>query len=281
MYSIVIPCRDGSGTLATQLEALLAQRSPGDIEIIVADNGSVDGTAALVRRFSEVDGRVRLVDASGRPGINHARNTGIRASRGSAVLFCDADDVVQVGWVEAHRRALEAGADCVGGALERTLPDGTPLGRQEAVSTVHGFHPWPPGANCGFQRRVFDRLGGFDETLLGGGDETDFFWRAAEAGHPTTAVPEAVVEYRLRGDLRAVARQFFGYGRGTVRLFRRHRGLGMPRSFGWELPFVIVVGVLQVILPSRDGTRRRCGVERLSSRAGRVVESVRSRTWYL
>ncbi|ROR82424.1 Glycosyltransferase, GT2 family [Plantibacter flavus] len=281
MYSIVIPCRNGSATLADQLEALLAQQHAADVEIIVADNGSTDGTAELVRRFIERDERIRLVDAGGRPGINHARNVGILASRGTAVLLCDADDVVRPGWVEAHVRAFELGADCVGGPLRRVLPNGTTDGTQEAVSTLHRFHPWPPGANCGVRRDVFDRIGGFDESLRGGGDETDFFWRAAEAGHPTTAVPEALVEYRLRENLRAVSRQFFAYGRGTVRLFRRHRSRGMPRSVGWDLPAVIAVGVLQIVSARPGSIRRRRGVERLASRAGRLVESVRSRTWYL
>jgi GT2 family glycosyltransferase len=281
VYSIVIPCRNGSATLAGQLEALLAQDHAADVEIIVADNGSTDETAELVHRFIERDDRIRLVDAGGRPGINHARNVGIRSSRGIAVLLCDADDVVLPGWIEAHVRAFEGGADCVGGPLRRVLPNGSTDGTQEAVSTLHRFHPWPPGANCGVRRDVFDRIGGFDESLRGGGDETDFFWRAAEAGHPTTAVPEALVEYRLREDLRAVSQQFFAYGRGTVRLFHRHRSRGMPRSVGWDLPVVIVVGLLQIVSAPRGGVRRRRGVERLASRAGRLVESVHSRTWYL
>lgn len=280
MYSIVIPCRNGADTLADQLDALLAQRCVPDIEIIVADNGSTDDTAELVRRYQERDARIHLVDAGLRPGINHARNVGVRASHGSVVLLCDADDVVQPGWLVAHARAFEAGADCTGGPLVRTLSDGTVIGRSEAVSAVHHFHPWPPGANCGFRRSVFDRIDGFDETLRGGGDETDFFWRAADVGHPTTAAPGAIVEYRLRDDLRSVARQFFGYGRGTVRLFVRHRARGMPRSIGWDLPFVVIIAAAQLVTSGRSGARRRRGVERLASRAGRLTESLRSRTWY-
>lgn len=281
VYSIVIPCRNGADTLAHQLDALLAQRHASDIEVIVADNGSTDDTAELVRRYRDRDARVHLVEAGLHPGINHARNIGVRASRGSVVLLCDADDVVQPGWLDAHARAFEAGADCTGGPLARTLPDGTIVGRSEAVSTVHDFHPWPPGANCGFRRSVFDHIGGFDETLRGGGDETDFFWRAAEAGHLTTAAPGALVEYRLRDDLGSVARQFFGYGRGTVRLFLRHHARGMPRSIGWELPIVILVAVAGLVTSGPRSARRRRSVERLASRAGRLTESLRSRTWYL
>ncbi|HXH36680.1 MAG TPA: glycosyltransferase [Plantibacter sp.] len=277
MISVVIPCRNGAPALGAQLDALMAQQTSSPFEIVVADNRSTDGTVALVGAYSARDHRVRLVDASQVAGINHGRNTGVRASRGDIVLLCDADDVVQPGWIDAHARAFAAGAVCVGGGVDRVLADGTVLERQRRLSTVHWDVPSPVGANCGFLRDVFDHIGGFDETFRGGGDETDFFWRAASAGFPTVAVPDAVVAYALREDLRGVARQFYAYGTGTVRLFRAHAAHGMPRSPWWTAPFVILVGALQLTVRGH----RRQGVERLSSRAGRLVESVRSRTFYL
>ena len=281
MLSIVIPCRNGAQTLGAQLDALLAQEGDEVFEVVVADNGSTDATAALVRDYRHCDARIRLVDAGGRPGINHARNTGVAASRGWAVLLCDADDVVRPGWLAAHARALTAGAECVGGAVDRRLPDGRLVAHDSGVYRALWDIPWPIGANCGFTRRVYELVGGFDESFAGGGDETDFFWRAARLGAETVAVPDAVVDYALRGELRSVAKQFFAYGRANVRLYASHRSAGMPRSRWWSLPAAVGSGVLLVLTSTPSSLRRRQAVERLASRAGRVAESIRSRTLYL
>ena len=101
MISVVIPCRDGAGVLAQQLDALLAQETSAEFEIVVADNGSTDGTADLVRSYA--DPRVRVVDAGRAPGANVARNIGITASKGEYILLTDADDV--------RRLADEAGQE--------------------------------------------------------------------------------------------------------------------------------------------------------------------------
>jgi hypothetical protein len=212
VLSIVIPCRNGAQTLGAQLDALLAQESDEGFEVVVADNGSTDATAALVQDYRRRDARVRLVDAGAKPGINHARNTGVAASRGWAVLLCDADDVVRPGWLAAHARALAAGAECVGGAVDRRLPDGRLVAHEPGVYRALWDVPWPIGANCGFTRRVYELVGGFDESFAGGGDETDFFWRAARLGAETIAVPggapsgcEAVL--RLRPGKRPAVRE--------------------------------------------------------------------------
>lgn len=281
MLSIVIPCRNGAATLGRQLDALLAQDGHEPFEIVVADNGSTDTTAAVVQEYAARDPRVRYVDARAKAGINHARNSGIAASRGRIILLCDADDVVRPGWLTAHARAFATGAQCVGGAVDRRLPDGRLVVSDEGVYRVLWDVPWPVGANCGFTRTVYDRVGGFDESFIGGGDEADFFWRAARLGFETVAVPDAVLDYTLRGDLRSVATQFFAYGRAHVRLYRAHRSAGMPRSPWWSMPAAVCSGAVMLVSSHPASPRRRRAIERLSSRAGRLAESLRTRTFYL
>ncbi len=65
MISVVIPCRDGARVLAKQIDALLSQQTSAEFEIVVADNGSTDGTADLVHGYA--DPRVRVVDAGSAP----------------------------------------------------------------------------------------------------------------------------------------------------------------------------------------------------------------------
>ena len=63
--SIVIPCRNAARTIAVQLDALCAQQWRGGWEVIVADNGSTDGTQAIVEGYSRRLPGLRLIDACG------------------------------------------------------------------------------------------------------------------------------------------------------------------------------------------------------------------------
>lgn len=222
MISVVIPCRDGAGVLAKQLDAVLAQETSTQFEIVVADNGSTDGTADLVRSYR--DPRVRLVDAGRAPGANVARNVGIAASKGDFILLTDADDVVHNGWIEAYHRAFMGGAQAVGGGLDRILGDGTLLARERRLyPALARKDVFANGTNCGFTRELFSRVHGFDESFKGGADEVDFFWRAAEAGFMLEFVPDAVVSKVQRTDLKAAFRQYRNFGRGEARMLDKFR----------------------------------------------------------
>ncbi|OBA76041.1 glycosyl transferase, partial [Mycolicibacterium mucogenicum] len=193
-----------------------------EFEIVVADNGSTDGTADLVRSYR--DPRVRLVDAGRAPGANVARNVGIAASKGDFILLTDADDVVHNGWIEAYHRAFMGGAQAVGGGLDRILGDGTLLARERRLyPALARKDVFANGTNCGFTRELFSRVHGFDESFKGGADEVDFFWRAAEAGFMLEFVPDAVVSKVQRTDLKAAFRQYRNFGRGEARMLDKFR----------------------------------------------------------
>jgi glycosyltransferase involved in cell wall biosynthesis len=228
--SVVIPCRNGAATLGTQLRALALQQAAGEWEIVVADNGSTDGTADVVASFGRSPVPIRRVDASRVSGINYARNEGVRAARGRFIVLCDADDIVEPGWLSALWAALADGADLVGGAVRRARGRKVADKPDTGLLNALGFLPWPYGANCGFTRRVYDEVGGFDESYVFGGEETEFFWRAQLRGYELCFVPTAVVTYVQRDTPREVFSQKFRYGRSAVQLYANFRFTGMPRS---------------------------------------------------
>ena len=125
LISVVVPVRNGMPWLEHQLRALSAQEVPVGWEVMVADNGSEDGTRACVERWSERDPRIHLVDASSRRGAAAARNIGVQSARGSLLAFCDADDVVRPGWIASMWAAL-ADADLVAGVFDFGALDGSP-----------------------------------------------------------------------------------------------------------------------------------------------------------
>jgi glycosyltransferase involved in cell wall biosynthesis len=283
--SIVIPVRNGAATLGEQLEALARMDDvPCDVEVVVADNGSTDGTAALAQGFA---GRlpVRVVSCGHASGINVARNCGIRATSSDRVLLCDADDQVDAGWLAAMHRAFEAGGEVLGGPLDyRRLNSPTVRawrGAEEArVGVLHGFLPSAHGANLGFTRAAFEAIDGFDETFRGGGDDTDFVWRAQLAGHRLSEVPDAVVHYRLRPTLRSHVRQWYAYGRSEALLHQKFASSGMTRRSGPALLRDLwwLASRLPLSVPL---ARRGAWLRRAAQLAGRLVVSVRHKAlWW-
>lgn len=111
--SVVMPCLNAAGTLAAQLDALARQRTTARWELIVSNNGSTDGSQALVQRWRDRLPHLRLVDSSSRRRVGAARGAGARAARGELTLTCDADDIVGEHWIEAMTRAAQ-GWDLVG-----------------------------------------------------------------------------------------------------------------------------------------------------------------------
>ncbi len=94
LISFVVPAHNAEATLAACLHSIL---SPFDerVEALVVENGSIDGTAALLTSLAERDGRVHAL--SSEPGVSNARNAGVDAARGTWLCFLDADDALLPG----------------------------------------------------------------------------------------------------------------------------------------------------------------------------------------
>ena len=242
--SVVIPCRNGAAFISKQLDALLSQQTDAKFEVIIADNGSTDDTAAIVASYAARDPRLRLTDASRAVGVNVARNAGIAAARGGIILLTDADDLVHPGWIQAYWAAFRSGTECGGGALNRVLADGTLLNstRQLFRSSMADCL-FANGTNCAFTLDAFHAVDGFDESFAGGADEVDFFWRLHRAGYRAQFVAGAVVDKLQHTDLSDLFQQHFNFGRGEMRLAQKVRphavrpiiGLAASQVFVWGL----------------------------------------------
>jgi glycosyltransferase involved in cell wall biosynthesis len=229
--SVVIPVRDAATTIRGQLDALLAQEWDGAFEVVVADNGSTDATRAVVEEYAARDERVRLVDASDRPGVGHCRNAGIAAARADAIAMCDADDVVHAGWVRAMGGALPD-HEFVTGPLDITTlnPDWVLDTRGRALADgpgqFFGVLEFAHSCNVGFRAELIERAGGFDERLVAG-EDIELSARFTRAGATLTFVADAVVSYRYRDTVRGLWRQARTYGQVRPELFRRVAATGV------------------------------------------------------
>lgn len=203
--SVVIPARNAQGTLGETLDSLLAQ-TRGDWQALVVDDGSTDGTAEVAQAHSARDRRISLLsDGRASEGASAARNRGIAAATGDWLLFLDADDWIEAGFLQKMLAVLERndGARVAYSACRRVSPDGQTgplwlsaevarapfevLARQCPV-VIHGFV---------LDRALIDEIGGFDPGLRTC-EDWDFWHRLARTGVAFHPVPDAVAFYRLQ-----------------------------------------------------------------------------------
>jgi GT2 family glycosyltransferase len=274
--SVVMPCLNAAATIGVQLEALAGQSWTGEWEVVVADNGSTDGSREIVESYRGRLPGLKLVDASGRRGQAHARNAGAAAATGDAFLFCDADDQVAPGWLAALGRALAIHEFVACRYDNETLNppwvQRTHLNPQKDGLTAYDYPPFLPHAGGGglaVRREVHAEVGGFDETLPAL-EDTDYCWRIQLAGHGFHFVPEAVVNIRHRHDSGSIFRQGVSYGRHNVLIYSRYKDRGMPR-LGWT-PGLLRWGKLLLTTPARLLTRegRARWLWQLGWRIGRI-----------
>jgi glycosyltransferase involved in cell wall biosynthesis len=281
-----MPVLDAAETLGEQLGALAAQDYAGDWEVVIADNGSTDGSVELARRWADRLPGVRVLDACGDgTGPNIARNGGARAARGDFLVFCDADDVVSTSWLSALVAAGRS-ADIVAGKLEiETLNDRRVLAWNETCSwdkrnPVRDFLHLVSTASCGLWANVFRDLGGFREELTIGEDK-DLAWRANLRGHRIADAPDALVAYRYRSSARESARQHYAYGRSNPRLYRLYREAGMPRTRLKDVLAAWTWLIVNVPTLAWSADRRGLWAIQAGQRVGQIVGSLHYRVLYL
>jgi glycosyltransferase involved in cell wall biosynthesis len=271
-------------TIGHQLAALARQTYSGAWEVLVVDNGCRDRSVEIASAWSERLPALRVVPAHGRRSLNHARNVGAWEARGDYLAFCDADDVVMPGWLEALVAAAP-GADIMGGPLdiEALNPPLYRAWRPDVPSTQlelrHGFLPQVCGGNCGIWTEVARDIG-WDEAFYYGSSETEFCWRAQLASYSLAFVPDAVVQLRYRRRVSQLMGQFYGYGRSGPYLYRRFRSLGMKRDMRealWWWRWLIKHSPNLL----KSSTKRGNWLRIAAFRCGRVKGSLTARVLYL
>ena len=165
MISFVVPAYNEERYLPATLAAIHASaRELGlDYEIVVADDGSTDGTARLAG-----EGGARVVGVQHRQ-ISKTRNSGAREARGERLVFVDADTHVNAPLLAAAIAALEGGA--VGGGARPGFAPEAPPWAHRLIRAVVGFMAlfrWAAGCFIFARRDAFEAVGGFDERHFAG-----------------------------------------------------------------------------------------------------------------
>lgn len=198
VVSFVIPARDEARYVARALASVAAQDWPvAELEAVVVDNGSRDGTAQVVEAFAarHPELRVRLVTEPVR-GRGRAKNAGVRAARGLWLVFLDADSAASPGLVHAVLRRAQAGFPA--GSIRVVADSQDPLDRGFFALLEFGKQRFGIRAQMFYCRRdLFERLGGFREDLEIA-EDLEFLRRVQAAGVSTCHVTEAHIATSCR-----------------------------------------------------------------------------------
>lgn len=197
--SAVIPCFNVGGYLLETIDSLLGQTTP-PMEILVVDDASTDPETLDALRVAEGRPCTKVMRQGRNAGVARARNAGIDAATGDAVVFLDGDDLF-------HRDALGAFADALDGSPDAgfAYPTVTCFGNRTDTFVAPPFnlyvlHHINICPIAGMVRRAVlgDHLR-FDPQIDVGHEDWDFWLRVAAAGHMGTAAPNAVMYYRRVG----------------------------------------------------------------------------------
>ncbi|MEU8379973.1 glycosyltransferase family 2 protein [Streptosporangium sp. NPDC048865] len=232
--SIVIPVLNEERHLREAVRQVLSQRYAGPIEVVLAIGPSRDRTQEVADEIAAADPRVVVVpNPTGR--TPNALNAAIAASGNAIIARVDGhamlpDDYLQV----AVETLEETGADNVGGvmAAEGVTPFEQAVARAMTSKIGVGGARFHTGGTAGpadtvylgvFRRSALERVGGYDEHFQRAQD-WEMNHRIRETGGLVWFQPRMRVSYRPRPDLKALAKQYFHYGRWRRVVARTHEG---------------------------------------------------------
>lgn len=184
-FSVVVPAHNEARFIGSCLESLLTQDFPGDVEIIVVDNNSTDGTAEVAATYGVT------VTAETMPGVCPARQRGTSLAAGEIVVSTDADTVYDPDWLSRIDRSFREDPSLVAVAGPCRFVDAPWWGKiyaaclfrlVDVVTRCTSRVPYVAAANIAFRRDAWE---GYDVTATQGGDELDLLRRLRRHGKVT------------------------------------------------------------------------------------------------
>lgn len=232
--SVVIPVLNEERHLRDAVSMVLAQDWPGRLQVVLAVGPSSDRTAEIAAALAAQDHRVVVVDnPTGR--TPDALNAAIEAADGDVVVRVDGHAEIPGDYVSTAVHTLEeTGADNVGGIMD--AQGITPFQRAVAVAMRSpvgvGSSRFHVGGEAGpsdtvylgaFRRAALERVGGYDRRYARAQD-WEMNHRIRQSGGLVWFTPQMRVTYRPRSTVKALAKQYFLYGRWRRVVARSHPG---------------------------------------------------------
>jgi len=242
MISFIVPAHNEQACLGRTLSAIhtSAKAVGRPYEVIVVDDGSTDGTPAMLAgmKTSPVD---LTVIRQGQSGPALARNRGAAVATGEVLAFLDDDTLAPPGWLLALNSAFDdhPEAQGIGAPPSPVTPNGLDKrrvgnGSGSDASMPLAFEPqkWISTHNLAVQRSAFEAVRGFLPESVCQDEDLDFLYRLLQQGFVLIKTNRSAIYHRSRESLGGIIRQQFHFGRTDVHIFRRF----FPGQLVWDFP---------------------------------------------
>lgn len=258
LYSVIVPAYNAEKTVDRCLSSLLNQSIPKkSYEVILVDDGSIDGTAEIAKAFP-----VKYLRQSN-SGPASARNNGVKAAKGEIILFTDSDCVPRNDWIkEMVKPFKDPEVMAVKGSYKTEQKSLTArfaqiefeerfemLKRAESIDMVDTY-------SAAYRRAVFLSMGGFDPSFpVANNEDTDLSYKMSGAGHKMVFNPDAIVFHLNHPDsIRKYARLKLRRGYWRMVVYRRYpdkmlKDSYTPQTLKFQILFLFLLIISLIIIP--------------------------------
>ncbi len=253
-YSVIIPVYNRPEEVSELLESIVRQQRPiGDIEVIVAEDGSTVTCEDIAKRYSASLNVRYFAKPNSGPGLT--RNYAAERATGDYLVILDSDTVLPPGYFSAIDKELASQDTDAFGGPDRAHKDFSTI--QKAINygmtsffTTGGIRGgkkkmdkfYPRSFNMGVKRSVYRALGGFSEMRFG--EDIDLSIRIFKNNYSCRLFPDAWVWHKRRTDFRKFFKQVHNSGIARIHLEMRHPGSMKPVH---ALPAVFTVGTAALL----------------------------------
>ncbi len=258
--SIIIPCRNEIKYISKNIDSILAQNYKGELEVLIVDGMSTDGTREAAVAYDNP--KVRLID-NPHQFTPHALNIGVDNAKGDIFIILGGHAFLDVSFVKKNVEILKQDltVGCSGGQILNIYENDTGETISKAMSSVFGVGnaTFRTGGKAdyvdtvafgAYYKNVHYKIGGFDEDLVRNQDD-EYNFKVTKVGYKIYFEPKIISHYYVRGSISKLYKQYYQYGYWKVYVNKKHKTITTIRQL---VPLFFVLGliggtILSVIIP--------------------------------
>jgi len=256
IVSIIIPARNEEKYIDKTLNSLLNQDYPKEnLEVLVMDGMSEDGTREIVKSYAFKNPFIKLLDNSRRI-TSCAFNTGIKNAKGEIIIIMSAHATYASDYVSKSVKYLrEYNADNIGGVMIAMPRNNSMIGRAIVLALSNRFGVGNSKFRTGtsnlcevdtvfggcYKKEIFKKIGLFNEKLIYSQD-MEFNLRLRNSGRKILLAPDIISYYYVRPDFKSFCQHNFRNGKWAILPFKY--ATGMPLSWRHLIPLVFVTSLM-------------------------------------